>query len=200
MLSVLYNARSTHPRRQEAPASRKPSGAGRQARCPIPPGRVGLRVSRPRAGPTRPETPRRGPRPLRRPLDVERAPPAPPRAESPGRRRPPESREARPLRRPGEFGLPARLRPEKPGGPAARDARQHGPRGGAGWGAFPGRVGGPKPGERRRGDPEAVPEQLLLFHVVPQGLAQVLLGRLQLAHKGRHCSPRLTRPQTALPQ
>lgn len=30
--------------------------------------------------------------------------------------------------------------------------------------------------------------RLLLFHVVPQRLAQVLLGCLQLAHKGRHCS------------
>lgn len=39
--------------------------------------------------------------------------------------------------------------------------------------------------------PRGWSQRLLLFHVVAQRLAQVLLGRLQLAHKGRHCSARL---------
>lgn len=54
--------------------------------------------------------------------------------------------------------------------------------------------GSPGPGARPTHRPRGRPQRLLLFHVVPQRLAQVLLGRLQLAHKGRHCSARLSRP------
>lgn len=88
--------------------------------------------------------------------------------------------------RPPAPRVPARSRT---GGAAA--ARRLGPPGGRESRASD--SGSPGLGPHPRTGPEAGPRPgRLLFHVVPQRLAQVLLGRLQLAHKGRHCSARLS--------
>lgn len=125
--------------------------------------------------------------------------PGPPRAS-----RVPRPAGAAPLNRPAGVrrASPARAGPRvwatapagsrAPGRPETPGARRP-PRGAA---QASGRRGRPRAGGRRAGA-RGLRARLLLLHVVSQGLAQVLLGRLQLAHKGRHCSrPGPTRPQT----
>lgn len=113
------------------------------------------------------------------------APRTEPRGKAPARV-PSKPRRAAPPA--GCVGAARRPQPEKPTGPTAHDAR--GAQAQRPRGVTARRVGSQRPGERPRRDAEAASGEFLLLHVVPQGLAQVLLRRLQLAHKGRHCSPR----------
>ena len=133
------------------------------------------------------------PHPPNRPLGVKAwsTPSSPHPRQSLGGRRPPVSRGnrgGRPLQ-PGESGCPPAPagKTRSPTAQDARGAQAQRPRG-----LTPRWVGSQGPGERPRRDAEAASGELLLFHVVAQGLAQVLLRRLQLAHKGRHCSPRIS--------
>lgn len=57
----------------------------------------------------------------------------------------------------------------------------------------------PQAASTDRGSPGAASRPSLLFDVVSQGFAQVLLGRLQLTHKGRHCAHASARPPARTP-
>lgn len=178
----LTHSSCTTPELNKPPPPRSPPRAGRLETCRLGLGRCSAtRVphSRALAAPAQQAPGREG---------VEYALLAPPGAE-PRRKAP-----ARVPSKPGRAAPPAgcvgaarRPPPEKPTGATAhgaRGAQAQRPRG-----ATPRWVGSQRPGERPRRDAEAASGEFLLFHVVPQGLAQVLLRRLQLAHKGRHCSP-----------
>lgn len=153
------------PDLNKLPPPGSPPGSGRRARCPLQPGRVGLRGTRPGAGLTRTE--------LRGACNRSVGPwawnaPLPPHPEqrAPGecaRPSPEGAREAGPSSRASPGSAPGAGRETQRPRHPRREATQASER----REASPGWVGSPKPEEERRGDPEAAPGQLLLFHVVP---------------------------------
>lgn len=180
----LTHSSCTTPELNKPPLPRSPPGAGH-----LETSRLGLgRCSATRVPHSAP-----WPHPPNRPLGVKAwsTPSSPHPGQSLGGRRPPGSRANRGG---GPSSRVSRGCPPAPAGkthsPTAHDAR--GAQAQRPRGLTPRWVGSQRPGERPRRDAEAASGEFLLFHVVPQGLAQVLLRRLQLAHKGRHCSPRIS--------